>query len=133
MQQPKTPRSKTKAYARKYDQLRRDHGYHALVDGTVTRRKLEALQAIGYSLTNLGQRIGRTQQSLSETFHGDEPIHWTTERAIARLYDELHHSPPEGIYANRVRIRARRLGYAPPASYDDINCKHERPKGVVKT
>ena len=132
MQQRLIPRSKTKAYARKYDALRRDLNYRALVDGTVTRRKMEALQAIGYSLTNLGQRIGRTQQSLSDTFHGDEPIHWTTERAIARLYDELSNNPPEGAYANRVRLRAQRLGYAPPASYDDINDKSERPKGVVK-
>lgn len=126
------PRSKTRAYARKYDQLRRDLNYRALVDGTVTRRKLEALQAIGYSLTNLGQRIGRTQQSLSDTFHGSEPIHWTTERAIARLYDELSDRPPEGPYANRVRIRARRLGYAPPAAWDSIENLSERPKGVVK-
>ena len=132
MRQQTIPRSKTRAYARKYDQLRRDLNYRALVDGTVTRRKLEALQAIGYSLTNLGQRIGRTQQSLSDTFHGGEPIHWTTERAIARLYDELSNTPPEGAYANRVRLRAQRLGYAPPAAYDDINDKSERPKGVVK-
>lgn len=132
MPQATIPRSKTPEYARAYDKLRRDHAYRALVDGTVTRRKLAALQAIGYSLTGLGQRIGRTQQSLSDTFHGDEPIHWTTERAIARLYTELHASPPEGIYANRVRLRARRLGYAPPAAYDRIEDLTERPKGVLK-
>ena len=132
MTAPTIPRSKTKAYARKYDKLRRDYDYRALVDGAITRRKLEALQAIGYSLTNLGQRIGRTQQSMSDTFHGDEPIHWTTQLAVARLYDELSSSPPEGMYANRVRIRARRLGYAPPAAWDRIEDIHERPKGVLR-
>ena len=132
MTQATIPRSKTKAYSRKYDQLRRDFGYRATVDGTITRRKLEALQAIGYSLTNLAQRMGRTQQSLSETFHNWSPVHIETVKAVARLYDELHLSPPEGIYANRVRIRARRLGYAAPACWDDINNERERPKGVLK-
>ena len=132
MPQQKTPRSKTKAYARAYDKLRRDHDYRAQVDGTITRRRLGALQAIGYSLTNLAEHMGRTQQSLSDTFHSSAPIHWTTERAIAHLYDELHLTPARGIYANRVRLRARRLGYAPPAAFDDINDASERPKGVVK-
>lgn len=132
MTQATIPRSKTKAYSRKYDQLRRDYDYRATVDGTVTRRKLEALQAIGYSLTNLAQRMGRTQQSLSETFHNWSPVHIETVKAVARLYDELHDSPPEGIYANRVRIRARRLGYAAPACWDDIENYSERPKGVLK-
>ena len=132
MTQLTIPRSKTPEYRRTYENLVRAHDYRALRDGTITRRKLEALQAIGYSLTNLGQRIGRTQQSMSDTFHGDEPIHWKTERAIARLYDELHNRPPEGIYVNRVRLRSQRLGYAPPAAYDDITDINERPKGVVK-
>ena len=115
-----------------YENLVNAHDYRALRDGAITRRKLEALQAIGYSLTNLGQRIGRTQQSMSDTFHGDEPIHWKTERAIARLYGELHHHPPEGPYAHRARLRARRLGYAPPAAFDCIDDITERPKGVGK-
>lgn len=127
------PRSKTKAYSRKYDQLRRDYGFRATVDGTITRRKLEALQAIGYSLTNLAYRMGRTQQSLSETFLGDEPVHLSTVKAVAALYDELSSTPPPGPYANRIRLRSQRLGYAPPAAYDDINNPSERPKGVVKT
>lgn len=134
MTRPKTHRSKTPKYARAYDAARRNYQYRALVDGTVTRRKLAALQAIGYSLTYLGQQMNpyRTQQSLSETFLSDAPIHRRTEKDIARLYDELSNNPPEGIYANRVRIRARRLGYAPPAAFDDINDLSESPKGVVR-
>lgn len=132
MKQQTIPRSKTKEYARAYDAMRRNYGYRATVDGTVTRRKLEALQAIGYSLTNLAQRMGRTQQSLSETFHDWSPVHVETVKAVDRLYDELHLSPPEGIYANRVRLRARRLGYAAPACWDSIDDTSERPKGVVK-
>ena len=132
MTQLTIPRSKTKAYSRAYDAMRRNYNYRATVDGTITRRKLEALQAIGYSLTNLAARMGRTQQSLSETFHDDTPVHIETVKAVARLYDQLHDSPPPGPYANRVRIRARRLGYAPPAAWDCIENRSERPKGVLK-
>lgn len=132
MPQATIPRSRTPEYSRKYDKLRRDHDYRALVDGAVTRRKLAALQAIGYSLTDIGKRMGRNQQSVSETFLSDAPIHWKTERAIARIYDELHLTPLEGPYANRVRLRARRLGYAPPAAWDRIEDLKEQPKGVLK-
>ena len=85
MTQLTIPRSKTKAYSRAYDAMRRNYNYRATVDGTITRRKLEALQAIGYSLTNLAAQMGRTQQSLSETFHDDTPVHIETVKGVARL------------------------------------------------
>ena len=132
MTQQTIPRSKTPEYSRTYDRLRREVDYRALVDGAITRRKLAALQAIGYSLADIGRRIGRTQQSLSDTFRGTEPIHWKTRRDVARVYDELHARPVEGYYATRTRLRAQRLGYAPPAAWDDIENKSERPKGVLK-
>lgn len=125
--------SRTPAYSRRYDALRRNHDYRALVDGTVTRRKIAALYAIGYSLTDIGKRIGRTQQSVSDTLLGSAPVHWKTERAIARVYDELHLSTPEGHYPHRTRLRAQRLGYAAPAAWDDIESIKERPKGVLRT
>ena len=124
-----TPPSKTKTYSRRYDKLRR-LGYHMQVDGTVTRRKIAALQAIGYSLTEIGERMGRAQQSVSETFHSSAPIHRTTEKEVAALYAALHLKPNQWPYAERTRARARRLGYAPPLSYDDINDPSEDPKGV---
>lgn len=127
-----THRSKTPEYSRAYDKLRRTHDYRALVDGTVTRRKLAALQAIGYSLTDIANRLGRAQQSVSETLHSDAPVHWTTERAVARVYNELHDTRPDGHYAHRTRLRAQRLGYAAPACWDCIEDTAERPKGVLK-
>jgi lambda repressor-like predicted transcriptional regulator len=125
------PRSKTKGYSRRYDKLRRS-GYYMQVDGTVTRRKLAALQAIGWSLTDLGARIGRTQQALSETFHSTAPIHRTTETLVAKVYDELHLQPQEGYYANRTKLRAKRAGYAPPLAWDSIEDLDETPKGMRK-
>jgi hypothetical protein len=119
------------ARERRYDKLRRVYDYRAQRDGTITRRKLQALHALGYSLTEIGRRIGREQQSVSDTLHSTGPVHWRTERAVARLYDELENTPLEGPYAHRTRLRARRLGYAPPAAYDDINDPHETPKGVL--
>lgn len=126
-----TPPSKTKAYSRRYDKLRRS-GYFQTVDGTVTRRKLAALQAIGYSLTDIGGLIGKTQQSLSETFHSEAPVHRSTEKAIAEVYQRLHLTPNDSPYASRTVARARRLRYAAPLAYDDINDLNEEPIGVLR-
>ena len=114
-----TPPSKTPAYSRRYDKLRR-HGYLMQVDGTVTRRQLAALQAIGYSLTHLAGEIGRTQQSLSETFLRNAPAHRSTVKAIDELYRRLHATPAIGPAADRVRARAARLGYPSSLAWDDI-------------
>lgn len=132
MTQATIPRSKTPGYRRKYEFFREVHGYRATVDSTITRRKLEALQAIGYPLSHIGARMGRSQQSLSKTVHRATLVHRDTARAIDRIYAELHDTHPEGDYATRCRLRAMRLGFAPPASYDDINDPTERPKGVLK-
>jgi hypothetical protein len=127
-----TPRSKTPEYSRTYDRLRREVGYKALRDGTITRRKLAALHALGYSWAYIGERLGRSQQSISKTLRHDTPVHWKTERAVASLYEELHLTHPEGPYAHRTRLRAQREGFAPPAAWDRIEDIHERPKGVLK-
>lgn len=132
MPQQTIPRSKTPEYRRKYEYYVEAHGYRATVDGTVTRRKLEALQAIGYPLSHIGARMGRSQQSLSKTVHRATLVHQCTAKAIDRLYDELHDTRPEGDIAHRTRLRAMRLGYAPPAAWDSISDLSERPKGVLK-
>lgn len=129
---PRTIRSKTPEYRRKYEFYREVYDYRAIVDGTITRRKLEALQAIGYPLSHLGARMGRCQQSMSKTMHRGTAVHVTTAKAVDRLYDELHDQPAEGHYANRARLRAQRLGYAAPACWDDVNNPKEEPKGVVR-
>jgi len=123
-----TPMSRRPGYVRRYDKLYRS-GIRMSVDGTVTRRKLAALQSIGYTLTYLGERMGRPQQSVSEMFYREGPVHRTTEREVARLYDALHMTPATGPYANRARLRARRLGYPSPLAWDDINNVNELPKG----
>lgn len=127
-----TPPSKTKAYSRRYDKLRR-HGYHMTIDGTITRRKMAALQAIGYSLTDIGKAIGRTQQSLSETFHHTEaPIHRATAKAVDEVYERWKDKPNEGPQAERTRARAKRLRYPAPAAWDRIEDLTEQPKGVLR-
>lgn len=129
---PQTIRSKTPEYRRTYEFYREVYDYRALVDGTITRRKLEALQAIGYPLSHLGARMGRCQQSMSKTMHRGTAIHMATVKAVNRLYDELHDTHPKGYTANRARLRAQRLGYAAPACWDDIQNPKEEPKGVVR-
>lgn len=124
-----TPPSRRPAYSRRYDKLRRN-GIYMTVDGTVTRRKLAALQALGYTLTHIGGLMGRHQQAMSELFHRDAPVHRTSERQVAEIYEALHMTPAPGPYATRARLRARRLGYAPPLAWNDINDLREGAKGV---
>ena len=87
----------------------------ALVDGTGTRRRLQALVAIGWSQSELGRRIGMAPQSIQKTLRGDR-VYARTARKVLALYDELSMTPgPSG--------RARRLAAAkkwpPPLAWDD--------------
>jgi hypothetical protein len=53
----------------------------------------------------------------------------STHEAIAAVYDDLSTRTPQGrpqILA-RTRNRARRLGYLPPAAWDDIDLDPEPP------
>jgi hypothetical protein len=126
---PVTPPSRRPAYSRRYDKLRRN-GIYMTVDGTVTRRKLAALQALGYTLTHIGALMGRHQQAVSELFYRAGPVHRSSEREVAAIYDRLHMTPASGPYAHRARLRAQRRGYPSPLAWNDINDLREGAKGV---
>lgn len=90
-----------------------------LVDATGTRRRMQALAAIGWTFSELSARLGcdRTQVH-----------HWTTTARVTqetaatarRLYDELWNvEPPECMGATRNRSMAASKGWAPPLAWDD--------------
>lgn len=94
------------------------------VDSTGTKRRLQALVAIGWSIEKLAAASGIDRQRLDGAMRGRQVLLDTKTRVIA-LYDELwDQRPPEGdhrarIAAERSRNRARANGWLPPAAWDD--------------
>lgn len=92
-----------------------------LVPAIGTRRRIQALMAIGWSQPELSVRLGRgATGSLG-------PLLWSNQtrvtrdlaRLTARVYDQLADTPATGPRANLVRNRARRRGWLPPLWWDD--------------
>jgi len=94
------------------------------VDATGTRRRLQALVAIGWSQAKLARRLGMLPSNFSDVM-GRENVTAATARAVSALYDELWATPPaepgqrEKISASRARNSARAAGWAPPLAWDE--------------
>lgn len=88
---------------------------HRRMDTTGARRRLRALQWMGWSMREIGARVGRPGSSLStQMYRGAMSAALIVD--IGRVYDELAHLPgPSKISATK----ARRTGFAPPAAWDD--------------
>lgn len=89
-----------------------------MVDATGTRRRIQGLLALGWSLQQLGDRVGVT---------GACVCHWTvrprvtqvTAVRVRRLYDDLSMTVPAGWMAERARRQAKRKGWPVPLTWDD--------------
>jgi hypothetical protein len=94
------------------------------VDATGTRRRLEALAAIGWSRAKLGEQLGIEPTGMSELFRRDR-VRAGRAQAVADLYEQLwNRRPPEDgwrekISAARSRNYARQHGWAPPLAWDE--------------
>ncbi|MEV4287401.1 hypothetical protein AB0K40_17995 [Nonomuraea bangladeshensis] len=91
------------------------------IDATGTRRRIQALAAIGWTLTEQGHRIGRAPTSMCylALARGDKVTAAVAAR-VAALYDELSMTPaPESDTSRRSRARAETRGWAPPLAWDD--------------
>lgn len=88
-----------------------------------TRRRLQALVAIGWDLHTLATRAGVSVDRLSRIARGRNPVVFrSTAARIASLYDGHHmQPPPPGRAANYARSIAAKNGYAPPLAWDDID------------
>ena len=101
-------------------------GDGALVPSRGTARRVQALVARGWSQEKIAAHAGITSQRIRPILDG-APATAATVRAINALYEELwDQAPPEGthrdkIAASRARGRAGRMGWAPPAAWDDID------------
>jgi DNA-binding transcriptional regulator YdaS (Cro superfamily) len=87
-----------------------------LLEATGTRRRLQALVALGWSQNQLAATLGASPSVVSQLVLGATYRHveYATAANVAALYDELSMTP--GPCA-RARDRAARLGYVPPLAW----------------
>jgi transcriptional regulator with XRE-family HTH domain len=88
------------------------------IDATGTRRRLEALHALGWSGADLGARLGVGYSAVNQLRKQTVIFPRTAERVRA-VYDELWATPSTGPHATRIKRWAARRGFLPPMAYDD--------------
>lgn len=96
------------------------------VDGTGTRRRLQALHALGWSSEELGARLGVTRVAVNNLIRrADSPVRRTTAERVAAVYRDLAQTTPPPMEGkargvrNRIRSRAAAKGWPPPIMWDD--------------
>lgn len=86
-----------------------------LVDATGTRRRIHALAAIGWSATELADRLGYDRSTISK-WTQVRMVHVDTRARVIDLYEQLAMTPGPNRVARRV---AAASGWPPPLLWDD--------------
>ena len=86
-----------------------------LVDATGSRRRLQSLARIGWSLAALGRELGITGSGVYRITEA-ERVTEETARRVAELYDRLWDKPG---FSKRTRTSAEAHNWAPPMAWDD--------------
>src|SRR5690348_2236736 len=90
-----------------------------------THRRIQALVALGWSLSELSRRAGYDRSMLAQTLRRNTPIRKVTAEHIAKLYDDLSMQlPPQNNAGERYAVtkaltHAGRKGWPPPLAWDD--------------
>ncbi|HET7397655.1 MAG TPA: hypothetical protein VFJ94_03945 [Intrasporangium sp.] len=97
----------------------------ATLDGTGTRRRLQALMAIGWSQSKLARHLGYEVRNFCMLIHGERDVTAKTARAARDLYDQLWDAQPprattgdKGAYTRSLRY-AHARGWVPPLAWAD--------------
>ncbi|MBD2760055.1 hypothetical protein IEE94_11105 [Yimella sp. cx-573] len=100
------------------------------IDGTGTRRRLQALGAIGWTWAAIGRELGCSGQNIRAIVEQVEAresglVTAATARTIRDFYDQAWQAPPpadSGYQVGeqaRARRRAQERGWPPPMAWDD--------------
>ena len=112
----------------------RNRAPHSRMDPTGTRRRLQALVAIGYPFAELASRLGRTTGNLGRCLVS-ESVNAYTALDVAELYERLSLVVPrfatdhEREASERARAQAQERGWLPPLAWDDIDHDAEPEAG----
>jgi len=108
-----------------------------LCDATGTRRRLQALVAIGWPTAALAARLGIPPTEVSRLCHHAHRVYPHTAARVAQLYTQLSMHPGP---SRRARRRGEVASWAPPLAWDDNtidhpaatpagqHCEHPRPR-----
>lgn len=111
-------------------------------DATGSRRRLQALQAIGWNCAAVGRHAGLHCRTVQPILRGDTlRVNPATADKIRLAYDAMWGTPPkpattqERSAVGRALNHARAHGYAPPLAWDDdsIDDPTAEPHGVADT
>lgn len=105
----------------------------AVVDAVGTRRRLQALIALGWTQTELAQRTGLLLSTVNALVHARwANVQHATHLRVCRVFDDLSGTPGP---STRARLMAARRGWAPPLAWDDdtIDDPAAAPTGVALT
>ncbi|MGP3690507.1 hypothetical protein ACTVZO_38415 [Streptomyces sp. IBSNAI002] len=92
-----------------------------------TRRRLQALNAMGYDCVWMAGELGLSAGNLSTlmlSHRGRRYVYAATAHRIAAFYEKYQHSNPAELgrsawHISTTRSRARKNGYVPPWCWDD--------------
>jgi hypothetical protein len=116
--------------------LDHERGVRRLVDVTGTRRRIEALMALGYSGQKIAEAIGGQCGSEDVRQYRSQRVHVNlrTAEAVKRVYELLcmtlpvGETGPERQIISRTRAYARRQGFRPPLAWNNIDDPAARPE-----
>jgi DNA-directed RNA polymerase specialized sigma24 family protein len=100
------------------------------VDGTGTRRRLQALAVLGYSPRVLADYLGCSKQAVQQLTVSTRLVHPATVARIAALYGPLSGLPPQfnrdisaerRPYIDQTAATARARGWLPPLAWEDVD------------
>jgi hypothetical protein len=106
------------------------------VDATGTRRRLQALIAIGWPAELLADPLGRRPNSLLRSMTG-QSVTARTAYEVASLYERLWNTTPprmtgeQRAVADAARAHAAARGWLPPLAWDDIDTDPAPPKSTA--
>lgn len=99
----------------------------ARVSARGTRRRLQALVALGWTQSALAARLGLRPSNMPPLLNEREQVTVRFHRRVVDLFDELWNQLPpretrtEQISYKRARAAASRRGWLPPLAWDDID------------
>lgn len=113
---------------RRYDKRRIMRGGQLKVSSLGARRRIQALQALGYSRRDIAEAAGygRAHAALKWALDGDA-ITAATALRIYTAYDGLCMTLATNPRAERVRKHAAARGWPPPLAWTDIDDPAEQP------